>query len=127
VVYFAKMANIDNKPIPTNEEVIDELTKDLESSLLPKPPEDLVTSSETQSCQDNQRKEENASSNKDEEKNFVPSDFEADDPEDKSQDDPGFDDYVDEVALKDLEMTYSEEDREVKATLKLVAACFMLS
>lgn len=98
------MASKPSNGIPANEEIVDEITKDLESTL-----------EINQNCTiplDGEQKPET---------NYIPEDFES--PDTEAVVDALPDDYIDEDKLKEIELTLSDEEKaeQHKKALKFKA------
>ena len=94
--------------IPSNEEIIEELTKDLDSVLV----KSEGNKNNCESVAEDKKSDENCSSD------LTDLNGEVDTDEGKEETTKEIDeDFVDEEVLKDLEVTYSEEDKEVTYTM----------
>lgn len=92
--------------IPSNEEIIDELTKDLDSVFVKS--EENKNEINCETVPDTKKADERCTANSNNENNEITTDD-----EDKQENSKEIDeDFIDEEALKDLEVTYSEEDKK---------------
>lgn len=99
-----------NSGIPSNEEIIDSLASEFENSVI-KDNKDVDLEKNGDSKTNNRGTKSSLPNNIQYDDEFQDSvDDISDDKSDKS------DDYIDEVLLKDLEVGYSEEDKEVGIT-----------
>jgi len=101
------MSNQNQEPIPTNEEVIKEITKDLEEQDINKQTADTVAPVSDNQCSSSDL-QDNITSN-----NCIPEDFEKSDSDGESVVKPSvFNDYIDEKQLEELNATLTEEQKQ---------------